>query len=114
MNTKKDIPPNDIPSFVKEATLKNFVKEATLKNVNFLALGKQNTNTQPPNKKNSSYNGENKIDEKFAKEYLEKKQQQPQTTYIIANFDELSKIKGQTEANLKTPYDMNFLESGRE
>ena len=38
-------------------------KEVTLKGkVKFLALGKQNTNTQPP--KNNSYNGE--IDKKFA------------------------------------------------
>lgn len=83
MNTKKDIPQNYISQFAKKATL---LKD----NVNFLALGEQKIiNTQTPNKKNSSNNGE--IDKEFEKEYLEKKQQQL-TTYIIANSYELRRI----------------------
>lgn len=95
MNIKNDI------SQLAKATLKD--------NVKFLALGEQNINTLPPNKKNSSNNGENKIDKKFAKEYLEKK---PLTTLIIANSDELRRKLDQTKANLKTTDD--FEKDGRE
>lgn len=81
------------------------IAKRRLKKVKFLALGKQNTNTQPP--KNNSYNGE--IDEKSAEECLNEK---PQTTYIIANGLEISKKLSEQAAKDKIIRD--FENYGRE
>lgn len=103
MNTKKDIPPNDISPFAKEKLAKEIVKNNTI-----FALGEQNKNTKITNTKV-------KLDEEFKKTYGASGALKSQTggtirTVVIANAEIIKNI---LENMLKQP-EKNFENDGRE
>lgn len=91
MNTKKDIPPNDISPFAKEKLAKEIVKNNTI-----FALGEQNKNTKITNTKV-------KLDEEFKKTYGA----YGEHIVVIANGLEISK-------NMRKQFENNFENDGRE
>lgn len=97
MNTKKDIPPNDISPFAKEKLAKEIVKNNTI-----FALGEQNKNTKITNQKIE-------LSEEFKKTYGALKSQH---TVVIANgLEILENMRKQFKNNFETIRDF---ENGRE